>query len=117
MTALHGQIAMALVLYYVLVGLWGLGLGLAGRPVDSSYRGALYLAIAVAAVQVVTGVALLLVGLRPRDDLHPLYGLSLLVTLPVAHQYLARRWRPPLAYGLACLFMAGLAVRGITTGR
>lgn len=117
MTAIHAQIAMALVLYYALVGLWGLALGLAGRPVDGSYRGALYLAVGVAAVQVLTGVVLLLMGLRPRDDLHPLYGLSLLVALPLAHQYLARRWRPPLAYGLACLFMAGLAVRGITTGR
>ncbi len=34
------------------------------------------------------------------------------------NQYLASRRLPdPLAYGLGCLFMAGLAIRGITTGR
>jgi hypothetical protein len=119
MPAIHATIAQALVLYCTVLGIWGILLGLRSAPVNASYRGALVLAVGMALLEILVGGALLLfLGLRARDDLHYLYGLSLIVTLPLAHQYLAgRRMRAPLAYGLACLFMAGLAIRGITTGR
>ncbi|HEX2184262.1 MAG TPA: hypothetical protein VHN78_01995 [Chloroflexota bacterium] len=119
MPAIHATIAQALVLYCTALGLWGVFLGLRGAPLDASYRGALVLAVGMAVVEIlIGGVLLLVLGLRARDDLHYLYGLSLIITLPLVHQYLAgRRMRAPLAYGLACLFMAGLAIRGITTGR
>jgi|SRR5919204_4538717 hypothetical protein len=112
------MIAQVLVLYCAVVGIWGVFLGIRNAPLDGSYRAALLLAEAVAVLQLLVGLVLLVVGPPVRNDLHYLYGLSLIVTLPLVHQYLAgRRMRAPLAYGLACLFMAGLAIRGITTGR
>jgi hypothetical protein len=40
-----------------------------------------------------------------------------IVTLPLVASYIAdKRFSRPLAYGLATLFMAGLAIRAITTG-
>jgi hypothetical protein len=117
MVELHQLIARMLVLYYALVGLWGVALGIGRRPVDGGYRGALILAGGLAVVQALVGLVLLASGLRPRDDLHYLYGLSVIVALPLVHQYLAGRRVPAaLVYGLACLFMVGLALRGITTG-
>ena len=56
-------------------------------------------------------------GRRPADNLHYLYGASVIVTLPLVASYIAdKRFSRPLAYGLATLFMAGLAIRAITTG-
>lgn len=118
MTALHASIANALVLFYALVGLWGVGLGMLKRPLDSAYRGALVLAVVTACVQVGVGLVLLVVVGLPRDPVHLLYGMSLVITLPLVRQYLAgQHLPPPMAYGLGCLFMAGLALRAITTGR
>ena len=119
MLPLHTTIANAVVMYFGLLALWGLFLGVRGAPVSPGFRAALYLGGGVAVLQALVGVALLAMGGRSRDDLHFLYGLSLIVALPLAHQFLVvpGRLRAPLAYGLACAFMVGLALRGITTGR
>ena len=114
---LHVLIARAMVLYYLLVGLWGLLLAVRKVEFDAAYRGALIIGLGLGVAQLLVGVVLFVLGTRPRDDLHYLYGLSVIVTLPLVHQYLAgRRVRPTLAYGLASLFMMGLTLRGITTG-
>ena len=86
---------------------------------DGAYRGALVIGGGLGALQLLVGVVLLLtLGHGPRDDLHYLYGLSVIVTLPLIHQYLGgrRRVAPTLAYGLGALFMMGLALRGFATG-
>jgi hypothetical protein len=117
MDALHVLVARAMVLYYLLLGLWGLFLAVRRADFDAAYRGALFIGVGLGVVQLLVGVGLFIVGTRPRDDLHYLYGLSVIVTLPLVHQYLAgRRVAAPLAYGLGCLFMMGLSLRGITTG-
>ena len=113
----HVLVARAMVLYYLLVGLWGVFLGLRRASMDGAYRGALVIGVGLGFVQLLVGVVLFFLGTRPRDDLHYLYGLSVIVALPLVHQYLAGRRVPAaLVYGLACLFMMGLAIRGITTG-
>jgi hypothetical protein len=115
---LHANIANALVMYYAIVGVWGIGMGLMRKPINGSYRAALYLGVGVAVVQVLVGIVLLVMGGRFRDDLHFLYGLSLIISLPIANQLAEKRgWSLALSYGIASLFMAGLCIRGITTGR
>jgi hypothetical protein len=108
--------ARMLVLYCALIGVWGLFLAARRAPLDGAYRGALVCALLLAVAQSLVGVLLFFVGPRPQDDLHYLYGLSLIVTLPLVQQYLARRtFSRGLAYGLASLFMMGLALRAVTT--
>ena len=105
------------VLYFAALGVWGLVLALGKRPFDSAYRGALIIGGLLGVVQALIGVALVLGGLRPRDDLHYLYGVSVIVALPLVRQYIAnRRWSRVLAYGLASLFIMGLGIRAMTTG-
>ncbi len=117
MPTFHALLAQSIVMYYGLVGLWGLVLGFRKSEVGSAYRGALFIGLLIAVVQALVGVALLLMGLLPRDLLHFLYGLSLIVALPLARQYLVGQFlTPPFVYALTCLFMAGLATRAITTG-
>ena len=117
MIQIHQLIAQAVVLYYLAVGVWGLFLALRRAPFNSAYQGALIISLLLAVGQALVGVILLATGLRPHDDLHYLYGLSLIVALPLLQTLIAQRTiSRPLAYGLGSLFMVGLAIRAITTG-
>jgi hypothetical protein len=114
---LHLRIAFSLVLYYVALGLWGLFLAIRKSPLTPSYRGALVIGVALGAVQALIGVVLVLSGDRPLDNLHFLYGATVILTLPLVMSYIVdKKVSRPLAFGLASLFMAGLAIRAITTG-
>ena len=106
-----------LVLYYAALGVWGLFLAVRKSPLDSNYRGALVIGVGLGVIQAVLGVALVVSGLRPADNLHFLYGASVILTLPLVMSYVVdKKVSRPLAFGLATLFMAGLAIRAITTG-
>jgi heme A synthase len=114
---LHTLIARALVLYFALVGVWGVFIGIRRRELDPAFRGAVVIGVALGVIQALVGVVLVASGRRPADNLHYLYGASVIVTLPLVASYIAdKRFSRPLAYGLATLFMAGLAIRAITTG-
>ena len=117
MVELHQRVALSLVLYYAALGVWGVVLGIRKRPLNPSYRGALIIGVALGVIQALIGVYLLLQGARPADNLHFLYGASVILTLPLVMSYIVdKKISRPLAFGLATLFMAGLAIRAITTG-
>lgn len=117
MVELHQRVAFSLVLYYLAVGLWGLFLAFRHAPISPGYRGALFIGVGLGVIQALLGITLVLSGLRPADNLHFLYGASVIVTLPLVMSYIVdKKVSRPLAFGLASLFMAGLAIRAITTG-
>jgi len=115
--SLHSRVAFALVLYYTLVGLWGIVRGIRDQGPNASYRGAIAIAVVASVVQGVLGSSVLVFNGAPREGVHVLYGLALVVAMPLAATLL--RDRTPrgqsVALGLAALFTAGLAIRGITT--
>jgi heme A synthase len=114
---LHLRIAISLVLYYTILGIWGIFLAIRKSPLSPGYRGALVIGVGLGVVQALIGVFLVLSGLRPLDNLHFLYGASVILTLPLVMSYIVdKKFSRPLAFGLASLFMAGLAIRAITTG-
>jgi hypothetical protein len=114
---LHAQLATALILYLAALGVWGIALGLGGSGPTPSYRGSLVIAeIAIVLQGLLGAVSWFTTG--PSDAIHVLYGLALVVTLPLVAT-IVREGSPrrtALSLGLASLFAAGLAVRGITTG-
>lgn len=115
-TVLHAGFARALVLYLVVLGIWGLVAWRQGRGITPGYRGAAVIAWITGLLQGALGLVLW-AGVGPHETLHVLYGFALAVALPGG--YLFTRDRPPaqasLVIGLVALFAAGLAVRGITT--
>jgi hypothetical protein len=114
---LHGLIARAIVLYYALIGVWGVFLAIRKADLPAAYRGALIIGVVIGVIQAGVGLILLLTVGHPRDDLHYLYGASVILTLPLVASYIAdKSFSRVLAFGLASLFMAGLAIRAITTG-
>lgn len=113
---LHVVLANAVVLYLVLLGFWGLLLGLRGSGPTPGYRSALVIAVLAALLQGAAGLLLILD--RPLDPIHALYGLALVLALPLAATMVsgsAPRGQS-VALGIAALFAAGLALRGIATG-
>jgi surface polysaccharide O-acyltransferase-like enzyme len=114
---LHGLIARSIVLYYTLLGVWGVILAVRKTEFGSAYRGALIIGVVIGVVQAAVGLYLLVTGHQPANDLHYLYGASVIVTLPLVASYIAdKKFSRLWAYALASLFMAGLAIRAITTG-
>lgn len=117
MLEVHTLIARATVLYFALIGVWGVFLGIRKVALSPAFRGALFIGVGLGVLQAVVGLVLVAAGLRPVDNLHYLYGASVIVTMPLVGSYIVdKQFSRPLAYGLASLFMAGLAIRAITTG-
>jgi hypothetical protein len=115
--SLHGRAATALVLYYTAVGLWGLFLGVRNSGPTPGFRGAIAIAVIASIVQGALGFAVYFLLRPPPDALHILYGFALALAMPLAASLV--RDRAPrgqsIALGLASLFTAGLAIRGIIT--
>ena len=115
--SLHGRAATALVLYYTAVGLWGLFLGIRNSGPTPGFRGAVAIAVIASIVQGALGLLVFVLGNPPRDSLHILYGFAVALAMPLAASLV--RDRAPrgqsVALGLAGLFTAGLAIRGIIT--
>ncbi|MGH2376940.1 MAG: hypothetical protein ACRDGT_00515 [Candidatus Limnocylindria bacterium] len=114
---IHAQLATALILYLAALGVWGTALGLGGSGPTASYRGSLVIAEAVVVLQGLLGAAAWL-STGPSDAIHVLYGLALVVTIPLVATVVREGSprRTSLSLGLASFFAAGLAIRGMTTG-
>lgn len=111
---LHGRLGTALVLYLFVLAVWALLNWRRGLGASPGYRGALVIGEIVAVAQGVLGALLW----PPRDWVHVLYGLSIVLVLPFAYTYARERTggAQSLVYGVASLFAVGLALRGIFTG-
>ena len=116
---LHDRLSLTVMLFWAAVGLWGVVAFLRGGALSGSIAGALAIGQALVIVQVLAGV--LLVGLdhRPAEPTHYLYGVTAILVLPFAWSYFRERDQRQalLVYSLLALFVAGLAIRGMTTGQ
>jgi hypothetical protein len=112
---IHRGLAQALFLYLVALGIWGL-VGWRRGGVSPNYVGSLLIAEGAAIFQTLTGVLVLLERPLP-DTIHALYGVSIVLALPLAHLIARDRSssQRALVYALASFFTAGLALRGIGT--
>ena len=116
---LHDRLSITMMLFMAAVGAWGIFAYLRGQSMSGSYAGALAIGEALVVVQAGAGVAMLATGTQPHTTTHYLYGLTAVLVLPFAWSYLrARNQRQALLiYSLVALFIFGLAVRGVITGR
>ncbi len=113
---LHGRLATAIALYLVALGVWGIALGAFGSGPSPSFRGAIVVVEAAIVAQGALG-GIAWVSRGPAQWIHVLYGLALVLALPLAATIVREGTprRTALTLGLAALFAAGLCVRGITT--
>lgn len=108
-----------MLLFWAVVGLWGLVTFLRGGAVGGSLAGALLIGELLAIAQVAAGLGLVIFGRQPPSPTHYLYGVTAVLVLPFAWSYFRERDQRQalLIYSLLALFIVGLAVRGMTTGR
>jgi hypothetical protein len=116
---LHGVLSNSAVLFFLILGIWGLYRAIRKQGVGGSYMGALVIGELIFVAQAVMGIILALGGGSPgRGAFHYLYGAFALVALPGLFAYLRgddsnlAQWY----YGLATLFLFGIALRAIGTG-
>ena len=115
--SLHDRAGWALLFYYSAVGLWGLYLGIRDSGPTPGFRGAVAIAVVASIVQGALGFLVFLLGNPPRELLHILYGFAVALAMPLAASLVHDRAPrgQSVALGLAALFTAGLAIRGIIT--
>ncbi len=115
---LHDRLATTVVLFFVVVGLWGLLEFARGGAIGGNIAGAFIIGQILILVQGLLGLVLLVWGDRPNQMLHILYGFTAALVLPFVWSYV--RDRAPrqglMLYSIVALFIVGLAIRGITTG-
>jgi hypothetical protein len=115
----HDRLSVTVMLFMAALGAWGIVAYLRGQSISGSYAGALAIGEALVLVQVAAGAAMLAAGSRPPSPTHYLYGITAILALPFAWSWLRGRSQRQalLIYSLVALFVFGLAVRGMTTGR
>lgn len=105
-------------MFMVAVGLWGLFTFATGGGLSGSFTGALAIGEILIIGQGLLGVFLFADGLRAPTSVHYLYGITAAILMPFVFTYTKDRHprQTLLMFSLVALFIAGLSIRGMTTG-
>ena len=114
---LHGRLALALILFAAVLGVWGSAGFLMRRQVSPGFRSSYVLMIALTGVQGLIGVALITMA-RPREIVHVVYGAFAIIFLPGVYLWVGRgsRAREAAFMAASCWIVAIAYGRGIVTG-
>ncbi len=115
--AVHLSLARAGILISAIIGVWGLWTYFSRGVASPGYRSTLVLTEILFVAQALLGMALFLGSRHPRDNLHILYGVVLVLAIPIAASYTSShdRRREALVYGVIGIIMVGLSVRAFMT--
>lgn len=119
MSDIQTRLYLACLIYSLVVGGWAFFLAFKGRALDSNFFGALVINEVLFVVTAAFDVFLLLNGgiVPGRPDVHLLYTATGVLTIPGVYALLRGQStsREAAFYGMACLFLAGIAIRAIIT--
>jgi hypothetical protein len=117
LTDVHGRLSNAVLLYAVILGVWGMYNFVRRREVSEGYWGALVVGELLIMAQGLLGGLLWYQGHRPDRGLHVLYGVITALGIPAIFVFTrGREGRAEnLAYGSASLIVALLAYRAVVT--
>ncbi len=119
MIHVHQALFTSVVIYFVVVALWGAVNFLRSIPPPGSFVGAVILGEVLIVVQAASGLFLLASGKHPSDNLHYLYALLILLAMPFAYLTAGQRQDRNGSgfYALAAALIVILAVvRATKTG-
>ena len=119
MALIHGRLANTVLLYVLVLGIWGFWRYFRKQGLDSSFWGALVIAEILILVQGILGIVLLFMGLSPeRGFVHILYGIVSAIGLPAVYVFTKGQdeRRDMLVYGAVLLFLFAIAIRAMATG-
>jgi len=116
---LHAYGARVLVVFAVVLGLWGAYHYFRNQRVGGGFRSAYLIMVGIVVVQGLLGVSALLAGAGPREGiLHMVYGAFAVLFLPGAYLYSRGddRRREALILAGASWIVCIAFIRGISTG-
>lgn len=120
---LHGWLGLAIVLAFLVLSLWGVGLRVLGRDAaPTAYRAVQHWTENLLALQTLVGVVFLLIGRRVVGDdlvfLHYLYGSLFPLIAVVAGRIagLRREHHEYVGWAWGAFFAFGLSLRALMTG-
>jgi hypothetical protein len=120
LAVLHSRLVVTILLFFGALAIWGFVSYLRGQSISGSYKGALAIGELLMLAEFAIGVLLLFGGAQPaRLSIHLLYGIVAIIGLPGAFAYTRGRddrWEL-LIYVTVCLFLCGIALRAMMTGR
>lgn len=115
----HAGLATASFIFSLIIAGYGLWRYVRKQGLDGNFWGVLAAGELLYLAQIAVGLLLLAGGLRPaRTAVHLLYGAVLALVLPGAYvsTRAADSYREAGVYALAGLFLAGIALRAMSTG-
>lgn len=118
LTFLHARLAYALIVFALVLGVWGSVSFFRSRAVSGSFRAAYLLLAGLTGVQCLAGLGVFALGSRPREMLHLVYGIFAIAFLPGIFFYTARgtRAREAAFLAIACWIVLVAYARGVMTG-
>jgi hypothetical protein len=114
----HGVLARALLLYAVVIAIWGTYLYFRRAAVNGGFRASYLILGGLTAVDGIVGAVLFIAGHRPTELLHIVYGIFAVLFIPGVYLYSqggSKRREAVLLAG-ACWIVAIAYFRGIATG-
>ncbi len=117
---LHANLLFTILLVFGLLGIWALILGLLHRPVGQWLLSGMAIGLLLILAEGILGVIMLVQGLRPiRTEMHILYGVIALLTIPIAHSSARNREARSqgLIYAFACLCVCVFVLRAVEMAR
>jgi hypothetical protein len=117
LTEVHVRLSNAVILYAVILGVWGFYGFVQRRQVSEGYWGALVIGQVLILAQGLLGALLFYQGIRPDRGVHVLYGVVTALGIPAIYVYTRGRdgRAENLAYGSMTLIVALLAYRAVIT--
>lgn len=117
---LHARLLFTILLFFGALTLWAFVSYLRGQPISGNFFGSLAIGELLMVAQFILGVILLIGGRQPfREAIHILYGIVAVMMVPGAFAYTRGRDSrfEYLIYAAVCLFLCGIALRALETGR
>ncbi|HZK72909.1 MAG TPA: hypothetical protein VFD88_02780 [Clostridia bacterium] len=116
--SLHGFAARVLLIYAVVLGIWGAYRYFRNQELSGGFRASFLIMAGLTAIQGLIGLATFLLGARPTDLLHVVYGIFAVIFLPGAYLYAqgGTRRREAVILAGAAWVVSIAYLRGIATG-
>ncbi len=119
MVIIHDRLANTVLLYVLLMSLWGFWRFFRKQGMDSGYWGAVVIAEVLILIQGALGLVMRFSGILPaRGWTHILYGVVAAIALPAVYIFTkgSEGRRDMLIYASAFLFLIGISIRAMATG-
>ncbi|MCS6839922.1 MAG: hypothetical protein NZ699_00175 [Roseiflexus sp.] len=117
---LHANLLFTILMVFGILAAWSLVLGVLRRPVGQWLLSGMAIGVLLVLAECLLGVIMLVQGLRPiRTEMHILYGVIALLTIPIAHSSAHNREARSqgLIYAFACACVCIFVLRAVEMTR